>query len=183
MVLFPTSKEWALAPEVQRRKRSRPFLQKDLLSSTYISQRLHRFPCSYRDPVTQSVTNKIASVEQVVGGLAARVAALEAGAVSASVSPPQCDPGPHQDSLMVPQPQGPMAQGHRTTTGTRDAGLILARIQTMKMLEVPFYCSSLANTATEACPLGPKRHLQQPVYMQPICPPGNRGRPRNRKTF
>ena len=68
---------------------------------------------------------------------------------------------------MVPQPQGPL-----TTTGTQDAGLILSRIQTMKMLEVPFYCKSLANNAIQACPLGPKKHLQQPENLQPICPSG-----------
>ena len=43
---------------------------------------------------------------------------------------------------MAPQPQGPRALGHLTTTGTQDAGLILSQIQMMKVLEVPFYCSS-----------------------------------------
>ena len=31
---------------------------------------------------------------------------------------------------------------------------------------------SLANNAMQACPLGSKRHLQQPICLQPMCPSG-----------
>ena len=48
MVLFPTSKEWVLA-QVQRIRDSRPSTQDSFRRSRYISDRWHRFPCSYRD--------------------------------------------------------------------------------------------------------------------------------------
>ena len=95
MALFPTSKVWALAPQVQWRKIEAIFAkicaQFDmhlgaLASIPMLVQGFTRFENSILSP-TQSVTtitNNIASVEQVVGGLAARVAALEAGAASAS---------------------------------------------------------------------------------------------------
>ena len=66
--------EGVVAPQVHWR----PSLQKDVLKSNYISRRLHRFPCSYRDftrfensilSLTQSVasnTNNISNVEQAV---------------------------------------------------------------------------------------------------------------------
>ena len=79
MVLFPTSKEWALAPQVQWRRNSRPSSRKEC--SYEASPDLKTVSCHSKKLVA---TIKIASVEQVVDSLAARFAALEAGAVSAS---------------------------------------------------------------------------------------------------
>ena len=75
MVLFPNSKEWALRLQAQSRRNSKSSWQRDLRSSS------QRSPCSQS---VATITTKIASMEIVVGGLAARVAALEAGAISAS---------------------------------------------------------------------------------------------------
>ena len=78
-----------------------------------------------------SITNKFSNTEQAVGGLAARVAALEAGVASASSG---------SDNLTAPQPLGllgPVARGLLTTAGTQDADLIHSLIQMMNMHEVP----------------------------------------------
>ena len=89
MVLFPTSTEWVLAPQVQWERDSRPSSQEHFLrlaSIPVLVQGFTRFENSVLS-LSQSVatiTNKISSVEQVVGGLPARVAALEASAASAS---------------------------------------------------------------------------------------------------
>ena len=49
--------------------------------------------------------------------------------------------------------------------GIQDARSIFSQIRMMKMLEVPFSYGFLANKATQACPLGSKRHLQQPICL------------------
>ena len=49
MVLFPTSNEWVLAPQVQWRRDSRPSWQENFRSSRHISWRWHRFPRPCRD--------------------------------------------------------------------------------------------------------------------------------------
>ena len=73
MVPFPNSKEWALRPQAQSRRNSKSSSQRDLRSSS------QRSPCSQS---VATITTQIASMENVVGGLAARVAALEAGALA-----------------------------------------------------------------------------------------------------
>ena len=96
-------------------------------------------------------TTKITGIEQIVCSswlaFSARVAALEAGAASASSvsGSARQDLGIYLDKPTGPR-RGPMAQDHVTTTGTQDADLILSLVQTMEILEVPFYCSFRVNT-------------------------------------
>ena len=78
---------------------------------------------------------------------------------------PRQDLGPRLDRLTAPQPQGPMTQGHLKKAGIQDADLIPSQVQMMEMLEVPFFYGFLANNAMQACPLGSKRHLQQPICL------------------
>ena len=61
----------------------------------------------------------------------------------------QQDPGLHSNKLTAPQPQGPMAQGHLTTTETHDEGLILPQAQKMNNREVPSYSDFLANNTSK----------------------------------
>ena len=97
VVVFPNSKRVGTRPaSTTEEKLEAITFFNYLLSSIEISQRLpsilmlvqgfSRFESSIQS-LSQSVatiTPKIASVEQIVGGLAARVAALEARAISAS---------------------------------------------------------------------------------------------------
>ena len=57
-----------------------------------------------------------------------------------------------------------MALTHLTTTGTQDAALILSKIQTMKMLVVPFCYSFHVDTSTLECLLGSISSGQRPTY-------------------
>ena len=74
-------------------------------------------------------------------GLVARVTSLEASAASGSSSPDSSRSWKNSRTVMAPQPlglSGPMAQGHRMTTGIRDVDLILSQALRMSMREVPF---------------------------------------------
>ena len=87
--------------------------------------------------------------------------------------PPEAFParqglGTYLDRLTAPQPRGPMAQEHLTTTGTQDADLILFQTQTMKMLEVPSCSSFHVNKFTQECVLGSISSGQRPTYQLSI---------------
>ena len=86
--------------------------------------------------------------------------------------PAQQELGLYQDRLIALQPQGPIAQGHLTTAGTQDADVILSQTQMMKMLEVPFYCSSLVNNSMLAYLIGLISSLQRLTCPHPICRSG-----------
>ena len=68
--------------------------------------------------------------------------------------PVRQDPGLRSNKLTAPQPQGPMAQGHLTTTETHDEDLILPQAPKMDNLEVPFYYGSLANNTSKGLQSG-----------------------------
>ena len=74
------------------------------------------------------------------------------------------DPGPHSNKLMALQPQGPMAQGQLTTTGTQDVDLIPSPAQRMNMHEVLFCFDFHVNNITQECPLGSKSSGQRPKH-------------------
>ena len=82
------------------------------------------------------------------------------------VSPARQDLGPHLDRSTAPQPQDPMTQGCLKRAGAQNADSKLSHIRTMNMIKVPFSHNVMQ------CPLGLKRHLQQPICLQPICPSG-----------
>ena len=86
--------------------------------------------------------------------------------------PVRQDPGLHSNKLMAPQPQGPMAQGHLTTTGTHDADLILSQALMMNMHEVPSYYSFHENNTTLEFLIGPITSGQRPTYLPTTNPSG-----------
>ena len=86
--------------------------------------------------------------------------------------PVRHDPGPRSNKLMAPQPQGPMAQGHLTTTGTQDADLILSQALMMNMHEVPSYYSFHVNNTTLEFLIGSLTSGQRPLYLPTTNPSG-----------
>ena len=105
-----------------------------------------------------TITTQIASVEQVVGGLAARVAALEGGAVSAS--------GVSGSAGSWPLLEGSTATGSQvllTKTEKQDADSTKTQVQMMKMHEAPFSYGFLVSNAFLARTRGLKRHSLQPT--------------------
>ena len=97
------------------------------------------------------LTTKVTSIEHVVGGLAARVAALEAGAISAS----SVSGSPTGSCPLPGQLGGSTATGSRdarlTKTGIQEANSTLTLVQMMKMHEAPYFYGFLVNNATQAC--------------------------------
>ena len=95
------------------------------------------------------ITNKISSVEQVVGGLAARVAASEVGAVS-----PSSVPGSAGSWPLAGQVDGSTAAGsHDPVSGIQDADLINCQVQiTVFLRTMPCWRVRIS-----------KRHLFQPM--------------------
>ena len=110
-----------------------------------------------------TITAKFTSVEVVVGGLAARVAAWEAGAISASsVS------GTPAGSWPLPgRIDGSTATGSRdvsswTKTGIQDADSTKTQAQMMRMHAL-YVHGFHVNNAFPACTHGLKRHSIQPI--------------------
>ena len=113
------------------------------------------------------VTSRIASVEQTVNALSAKVAMFaemeqDFNNLTARVCKKSRhmlplhqmylvlhDPGPQWNKSTALQLQGPMAQGHLMTTGTHDEGLILPQAQKMNNHEVPSFFDSLANNTSK----------------------------------
>ena len=93
---------------------------------------------------------KITSVEQIVSGLAARVATSDTSAASASSGS-----GSARSWNLLGQSDGSTATGSLgspvTTTETQDADLILSQALRMNMHEVPSYYSFHVNSITLEC--------------------------------
>ena len=117
------------------------------------------------------VTSRIASVEQTVNALSAKmvmlqrwsrilITSLHVRARSRHMQPQhqryavRHDPGPQWNRLTAPQPQGPMAQDHLMTTGTHDEDLILPQAPRMNNHGVPSYDASLANSTSKGLQSG-----------------------------
>ena len=101
-----------------------------------------------------TITTKVTSVEPLVGGLAARIAALEAGAISASSvsGSPAGSWRLYSTSTGVPR---------WTKTRIQDADSTKTQAQMMRMYDAPYFYGFLLNNASPACTHGAKRHSTQ----------------------
>ena len=113
------------------------------------------------------VTSRIASVEQTVNALSAKMAMFaemeqNVSALTARMCKVETyaasayqmyavphDPGLQLNRLTAPQLHGPMAQDHLMTTETHDEDLILFPAPKMSNHGVPFYYDSLANNTSK----------------------------------
>ena len=114
---------------------------------------------------------KLTNIEQIVGSFVARLITFwKQGQPLAPVALTRQDLGTHSEIVMVPQPlglSGPMAQGHRRTTGTQDVDLILSQALRMNVHEVPSYCGSFVNHTTLGLRIGSITFGKSPTY-QPV---------------
>ena len=103
--------------------------------------------------LTQTVaaqTNKISSIEHIVGSLVARVTSLETNAASGSEGPDSTRSWHVSDEVTASQPLGPMALDHPMTTEIQDVDLIRLQAVMMNKRAVPFcYVSHASNISLE----------------------------------